>query len=162
MAIAKRVVNSVLDNVNGVRFGIMTFYYGSNGERGARVVSQVGTSVGTMKAAVNALSPTGDTPLGDSLYDAGQYYKGAALTNNTTFATPIQLSCQPNFVILITDGLQTSGTRFITNEATNRFTQDHASSFTGTQNVIVHTVGFGVTVNTSQATSDQALSLIHI
>ena len=158
MSIAQRVVNSVLDNVNGVRFGVMTFYYGANGVRGGRVVSQIGTSVGTMKAAVNALTPTGDTPLGDSLYDAGQYYKGASLTNGTSFASPIQLSCQPNFIILITDGLQTSGTRHITTEATNRFTQDHASAFTGTQNVIVHTVGFGITVNTAQATSDQALA----
>jgi type IV pilus assembly protein PilY1 len=158
MTIAKRVVNSVLDNVNGVRFGLMTFYYGSNGVRGARVIAQVGSSLSTMKNAVNNLSPTGDTPLGDALYDAGQYYKGATLTNGTTFASPIQLACQPNFIILITDGMQTSGSRFITNEATLRYTQDHSSSFSDTQNVIVHTVGFGVTVNTPQATSDQALA----
>jgi type IV pilus assembly protein PilY1 len=161
MTIAQRVVNSVLDNVTGVRFGVMTFHYGSNGVRGARVVSQVGTTVSAMKTAVNGLTPTGDTPLGDSLYDAGQYYKGATLTNGTSFASPIQLSCQPNFIILLTDGMQTSGSRVITGttgEAGLRFTQDHASSFTGTQNVIVHTVGFGVTVNTSQATSDQALA----
>jgi type IV pilus assembly protein PilY1 len=41
-------------------------------------------------------------------------------------------------------------------EATNRFTQDHASSLTGTQNVIVHTVGFGVTVNTTAAETQAA------
>lgn len=158
MTIAQRVVNSVLDNVSGVRFGVMTFYYGAGSVRGARVVSQVGTAIGTMKAAVNALTPTSDTPLGDSLYDAGQYYKGATLTNGTSFASPIQLECQPNFVILVTDGLQTSGTRHVTTEAGQRFTQDHSSTFTATQNVIVHTVGFGVTVNTSQATSDQALA----
>jgi type IV pilus assembly protein PilY1 len=158
MVIAQRVVNSVLDNVSGVRFGIMTFYYGSGSVRGARVVAQVGTAVGTMKSAVNALTPTGDTPLGDSLYDAGRYFKGQQLTNGTTFASPIQLECQPNFVILITDGMQTSGARSMTSEATSRYTQDHSSSFAGMQNVIVHTVGFGVTVNTSQATSDQALA----
>jgi hypothetical protein len=45
MVIAQRVVNSVLDNVSGVRFGIMTFYYGSGSVRGARVVAQVGTAV---------------------------------------------------------------------------------------------------------------------
>jgi len=156
MQIAQEVINGLLDSVQGVRFGIMTFYYGSSGQRGARMVSQVGSSVSTMKAAVNGLSPTSDTPLGDSLYDVGRYYKGLSLTNGNTYTSPIQLECQPNFVIMITDGMQTSGTRSMPTEATNRFTQDHATSLTGTQNVIVHTVGFGVTVNTTQAESDQA------
>jgi type IV pilus assembly protein PilY1 len=160
MDIAKRVVNSVLDNVQGARFGIMTFYYGSNGVRGARMVAQVGTTTSVMKTAVNGLSPTSDTPLGDSLYDAGRYYKGFQLTNGTTFASPIQLGCQPNFVILITDGMQTSGSRSLTDEATNRRTQDHSDTFSDTQKVIVHTVGFGLTVNTSQATSDQAIAYL--
>jgi type IV pilus assembly protein PilY1 len=156
MDIAKEVINGLLDSVQGVRFGIMTFYYGSSGQRGARMVAQVGTSVATMKAAVNGLSPTSDTPLGDALWDVGHYYKGVALNNGNTYTSPIQLECQPNFVIMITDGMQTSGSRTMPNEATNRFTQDHSSSLTGVQNVIVHTVGFGVTVNTTQAESDQA------
>ena len=156
MDIAKEVINGLLDSVQGVRFGIMTFYYGSGSTRGARMVAQVGSSVSTMKAAVNGLSPTGDTPLGDALWDVGHYYKGTSLNNGNTYTSPIQLECQPNFVIMITDGMQTSGSRTMPNEATNRFTQDHASSLTGTQNVIVHTVGFGVTVNTTQAESDQA------
>ena len=47
----------------GVRFGIMTFYYGSSGQRGARMVSQVGSSVSTMKAG-------GQRPLTDRRYAA--------------------------------------------------------------------------------------------
>jgi len=158
MAIAQEVVNGLLDSVQGVRFGIMTFYYGSNGVRGARVVAQVGSSVSTMKTAVNNLSPTSDTPLGDALYDVGQYYKGLATGAGTQgpFTSPIQLECQPNFVIFVTDGMQTSGTRQMPTEATNRFTQDHSSPLTGLQNVIVHTVGFGVTVNTTQAETQAA------
>jgi len=159
MAIAQEVVNSLLDSVQGVRFGIMTFYYDSTGNgAGARVVAQVGSSVSTMKAAVNALTPTGNTPLGDALYDVGQYYKGLVTANGTQgpFTSPIQLSCQPNFVIFVTDGMQTAGTRTMPAEATNRFTQDHASSLTGVQNVIVHTVGFGVTVNTTAAETQAA------
>ncbi len=162
MAIAKEVVNSILDSVQGVRFGIMTFYYGSTGERGAKVVAQVGTNgnaigLAAMKAAVNNLVPTLDTPLGDALYDIGQYYKGLATAHGTQgpFSSPIQLECQPNFVIFITDGMQTSGTHQMPLEATNRFTGDH-SSLTGIQNVIVHTVGFGVTVNTTAAETQAA------
>src|SRR5437870_3110098 len=159
MAIAKEVINSLLDSVQGVRFGVMTFYYdSSNNGLGARVVSQVGTNVTAMKAAVNQLSPTGNTPLGDALYDVGQYYKGQPTAHGTATAlsSPIQLECQPSFVIFVTDGMQTAGTRTMPVEATNRFTQDHATSLTGTQNVIVHTVGFGVTVNTTAAETQAA------
>ncbi len=160
MTIAQDVVNRLLDNVQGVRFGIMTFYYGSGSTRGAKMVAQVGSSVATMKAGVNALSPTSDTPLGEALYDIGRYYKGLSLTNGNTYTSPIQLECQPNFVIFVTDGMQTSGTRDMPTEATNRFTQDHASALTGMQNVIVHTVGFGVTVNASQAETDAAYATL--
>jgi type IV pilus assembly protein PilY1 len=160
MTIAQNVVNRLLDNVQGVRFGIMTFHYDSSGFNGdgAKVVAQVGSSVTTMKAAVNALSPTGNTPLGDALYDVGQYYKGLKTANGTQgpFTSPIQLECQPNFVIFVTDGMQTAGIRTMPAEATNRFTQDHAPSLTGTQNVIVHTVGFGVTINSTAAETQAA------
>src|SRR5258705_7391278 len=159
MAIAQEVVNSLLDSVQGVRFGIMTFYYDSSGNAlGGKVISQVGSNVTAMKNAVNNLSPTGLTPLGDALYDVGRYYKGQSTSNGTVGAlvSPIQLECQPNFVIFITDGMQTAGTRTMPAEATNRFTQDHATSLTGTQNVLVHTVGFGVTVNTTASESQAA------
>ena len=43
----------------------------------------------------------------------------------------------------MTDGIQ-NGLVDVRTEATNRYTQDHASGLTGTQNVIVHTVGFGL------------------
>src|SRR5438093_2588022 len=91
MKVAQDVVNFLLDNVHGVRFGVMTFYYGSNGVRGGKMVAEIGKPVGAMKAAVNQLTPTGDTPLGEFAYDAGQYYKGATLTDGTTFTCPIQL-----------------------------------------------------------------------
>ena len=166
MKVAQDVVNFLLDNVHGVRFGVMTFYYGSNGVRGGKMVAEIGKPVGAMKAAVNQLTPTGDTPLGEFAYDAGQYYKGATLTDGTTFTSPIQLSCQPNFVILITDGMQTSGIRTLVppgssapnstnNVASDLFTQDYSSAFSGVQNVILHTVGFGIGASESaQAIAD--------
>jgi type IV pilus assembly protein PilY1 len=165
MDIAKEVVNSLLDSVQGVRFGVMTFHYdSSNNGHGAQIAGSagqwatIGASTSTLKNAVNGLSPTGNTPLGDALYDIGQYYKGLAVALGTQgpFTSPIQLECQPNFVIFITDGMQTAGTRTMPAEATNRFTQDHAPSLTGVQNVIVHTVGFGVTVNTTAAETQAA------
>ena len=150
MGIAKRVINNLLDSVAGVRFGVMQFTNNdAPGSGGGAMVAAIGTNVTTMKAAVDNITPFGYTPLGEFLYDGGQYYKGLALRNGQTYASPIQASigeCQPNFIILISDGLQ-NGTMDVRTEATNRRTQDHASSFTGTQNVIVHTVGFGISAS---------------
>ena len=140
--IAKNVLTNVVDTVTGVRFGFMKFYGNSSqGSGGASMVAQMGTNISAMKAAINAISPSGFTPLGEFLRDGGRYYKGQTLTNGNTYTSPIQLECQPSFIILVSDGLQ-NGSVDVRTEATNRFTQDHSSSFTGTQNVIVHTVGF--------------------
>ena len=148
--IAKRVITRLLDNVQGVRFGLMTFWGNSSqGPGGGQVVAEIGTDVVTMKAKINdPLNPlmqaNGYTPLGGFVYDGGQYYKGLALQNGLSYTSPIQLSCQPNFIILVTDGLE-NGTVLLAPEATNRYTQDHAPALTGLQNVIVDTVGFGIT-----------------
>ena len=150
MGIAKRVIENLFDNVTGVRFGVMQFTNNdAPGSGGGAMVAAIGTNVTTMKAAVDNITPFGYTPLGEFLYDGGQYYKGLAFRNGEVHASPIQASigeCQPNFIIFISDGLQ-NGTMDVRTEATNRRTQDHASSFTGTQNVIVHTVGFGISAS---------------
>ena len=160
--IAKRVLKSLVDNVTGVRFGFMKFWNndtqnvptgsgaGTNcdtsGHCGGSMVAQMGTSASVMKAAIDAISPSGYTPLGELMKDAGQYYKGAQLKNGNTYTSPIQTTvgqCQPNFIILISDGLQ-NGYMDVRTEAGNRFAQDHSTLFTGKQNVIVHTVSFAL------------------
>jgi type IV pilus assembly protein PilY1 len=152
--IAKRVLKSLVDNVTGVRFGFMKFWMNdtsgtgcnSTSHCGGSMVAQMGTSAATMKAAIDAINPSGFTPLGEFMLDAGNYYKGIQLKNGNTYTSPIQTTigqCQPNFVILISDGLQ-NGYMDVRAESTNRFVQDHSSLFTGVQNVIVHTVGFAL------------------
>ena len=149
IVIAKRVVNNIINNTQGVRFGVMKFANNSSpGTGGGGMVATLGTDKATMTAAVNGITPSGYTPLGEQLDDAGRYYKGQTLRNGNTYTTPIQYSCQPNFVILMTDGLQ-NGSVDVRTEATNRFStpiiSDHSATFSGTQNVIVHTVGFAIT-----------------
>jgi type IV pilus assembly protein PilY1 len=152
--IAKRVLKGLIDNVTGVRFGFMKFWNNdtsgsgcnSGGHCGGSMVAQMGTSAAVMKAAVDAINASGYTPLGEFMKDAGNYYKGAQLKNGNTYTTPIQTTvgaCQPNFIILISDGLQ-NGYMDVRNESGNRFAQDHSTLFTGKQNVIVHTVGFAL------------------
>jgi type IV pilus assembly protein PilY1 len=138
----KRIIGSLVDTVRGVRFGVMTFHYGAHGARGGRMIAPVGSQPSAIKDAVNALAPARDAPLGDALYDAGQYFKGEPLTSGTAVASPIQRGCQPNHIVLITSGTQASGSRSLTAEAMRRQNQDHATSLPELQRVSVHTLGF--------------------
>ncbi|HWO42652.1 MAG TPA: PilC/PilY family type IV pilus protein [Candidatus Eisenbacteria bacterium] len=137
IVVAKRVVNDLINNIQGVRFGVMRF--NSLGTTG-QMVATIGTDKATIISAVNNIEPSGNTPLGEQMDDAGRYFKGQTLRNGTSYSSPIQYSCQPNFVIVISDG-KYNGSVNPKTEATNRYTQDHSSYYAGTQNVIVHTVG---------------------
>jgi type IV pilus assembly protein PilY1 len=152
IVIAKRVISNLLTNVEDVAFGVMRF---NNTGTGTTMVAPIGTATATMITAVNAVVPQGTTPLGEQIRDAGKYYKGT-FTGYTT--SPITVSCQPNFIIVISDGLW-NGTVDPRVEATNRFTQDHATgaAFPGVQNVIVDTIGFGLDAGDPDASGITAL-----
>jgi type IV pilus assembly protein PilY1 len=157
--IAKRVTKDLISSVNGVRFGVMKFTNnGNQGQGGCGMVGQMGSNINVLKAAIDGINPSGFTPLGECMDDGGRYYKGQQLRNGNTFTSPIQLSCQPNFIILITDGLQ-NGSVDVRTEATSRYTQDHATSgsMPGTQNVVVDTIGFGIIDPTEQAAANDVL-----
>ena len=155
IVIAKRVIDNLLNNVEGVSFGVMRF---NNTGTGTTMVAPIGTATATMTAAVDAIVPQGTTPLGEQIRDAGKYYKGTYTQGATTYASPITVACQPNFIIVISDGLW-NGAVDPRVEATNRFTQDHATgaSFPGVQNVIVDTIGFGLDQGDPDASGITAL-----
>ncbi len=160
--IAKNVLKNVVDSVTGVRFGFMKFWmndtFGSSCDApnhcGGSVVAEMSsTDPQTLKDAIDTITPAGFTPLGEFLADAGKYYRHQRLKDNSLLTSPIQLACQPNFIILVSDGLQNGNVGTDTNplngdvrlQAYNEFgnpsTNDH-SSMAGVQKVIVHTVGF--------------------
>ena len=146
--IAKEVLTNLLSNTEGVRFGLMRFANNNfPGQGGGGMVSEIGTATATMISDLNGISPSGWTPLGEQVRDAGLYYEG-----NFGYTSPIQLACQPNFVIVVSDGLQ-NGVLDVRVESTNRFNQDH-STLTGTQNVIVHTIGFAIAAGEQAAAND--------
>ena len=156
--IAKNVLTNVVDTVTGVRFGFMKFWNNTAEgctNCGGSMVAQMGTNASAMKSAINAITPSGFTPLAEFLQDASKYYKGQTLTNGNTYTSPIQLECQPSFVILVSDGLQ-NGAGDVRTVATNIYsnptTNDHSSTFSGVQNLILHTVGFDI--STDQAAND--------
>jgi type IV pilus assembly protein PilY1 len=146
--IAKNVLKNLVDTVTGVRFGFMKFWNNDNNgcsNCGGSMVAQMGSNVNSMKAAIDAVSPNGFTPLAEFVADGSRYYKGQALKNGNTYSSPIQLECQPSFVILVSDGLQNGAgdvRTIATNIYSNTSTNDHSSTFAGTQNLILHTVGF--------------------
>lgn len=150
IVIAKRVIGKLINNTEGVRFGLAKFVNnGTMGPGGAQIISDIGSDKATLVTALNAINPSGWTPLGGALYDIGRYYKGLISGR----PSPIQYDCQPNFVIFMSDGLQ-NGTVDVRTEATLRRTQDHSAGWPGTQNVLVHTVGFAVAPDEADAAND--------
>jgi type IV pilus assembly protein PilY1 len=142
---AKRVLGNFINNVQGVRFGVMTF---NQSPPGGAMVSPIGTDKATMVSAINGIVPSGGTPLGGQLRDAGHYYNG----NFEGYPSPIQYTCQPNFIILITDGMQddTQSSNAVQVQAGVEFRQDHSNSLPGLQNVITHTIGFALEAGEDQ------------
>ena len=137
ITIAKQLVASLIQNTAGVRFGTMKFKSG-----GGEIVSPIGSTTATLLAGVNALTAPGGfgTILGEQIRDAGRYYQGSL-----GYSSPIQYECQPNFVIVISDGLYTGIQPWP--EAAKLNAQDWSDPLTGKQNIIVHTVGFGIAVS---------------
>ena len=134
--IAKQTVNTLIDNISGVRLGLARYR-----SHGAEMLAAVGSSKTTIKNLVTNMTQTSvGTPLGDALYDAGQYYKGLY----TGYTSPIQYSCQKNYVLFITDGEPEDDSRVISSVATTLYTSDHSTAFGGVQNVITHTIGIAV------------------
>lgn len=138
--IAKRVLGNLVNNVDGVRFGVMDF---NQSPPGAHMVAAIGTSKAAMINAINHMTTGGGTPIGGQMRDASKYYKGIF----ETYPSPIQYACQPNYVILITDGLQTDtmSSQAVQVHAGIAYRTDHSAILPGVQNVITHTIGFAMT-----------------
>ena len=115
LAIAKRVIKEFLDTVNGVRIGLMVFnkvvtINGISETEGGRIHSEVKSlsdpNRTVLKADIDSIVAETWTPLAETLYEAGLYFKGGAsyFTAGKQYVSPIQYYCQRNYVILITDG----------------------------------------------------------
>ncbi|MBT1071482.1 pilus assembly protein [Pelotalea chapellei] len=144
ISIARKVVKDLISDPRnkGVNFGLMIYNNGDGIDKkqskGARFFSDIiagqeyVTVIKDMDAAFNAaltnrdallasinrttITASGWTPLAESLYEAGQYFKGATsafgntigLDSSSKYTSPITASCQTNFIIFVTDGMSTS------------------------------------------------------
>lgn len=110
LTIAKRVITDLLQTTDSVNFGLMVF----NQSQGGRVVfpvsdMTVGTNRATLISRINALVGDTWTPLAETQYEAMRYYSGQSSYFNspTNYTSPIQYTCQKNYIILMTDGMST-------------------------------------------------------
>lgn len=120
--IVKQAVNNLTTSLRNVKVGVMRF----NRDEGGRVVAaleNIETSRDNVQNIVNDLSPSGQTPLSETLYEATQYFMGRAVDygntvdgrsvaasrvgndpNGALYKSPLDEACSKNFIILLTDG----------------------------------------------------------
>lgn len=127
MEVAKEVLTNLVNTTSGVRFGLMVFNqsngghiagvgdsYGYSGyDAYVKDMEEVFSGTTTNRTAlvntINNVDPSTWTPLAETLFESMVYYKGARTEFNGSYvySSPIQYSCQKNYVILITDGMST-------------------------------------------------------
>ena len=71
-SVAKEVIKNVIDETDGVRFGLMRF----NANQGGRIVAECGTDKETLKNTIDGFGHTDYTPLAETLAEAGLYFAG--------------------------------------------------------------------------------------
>jgi type IV pilus assembly protein PilY1 len=120
--IVKEAVTNLTASIRNVNVGVMRF----NRNQGGRVIAafeDIETSRDDVQAIVNELSPGGQTPLSETLFEAAQYFMGRAVDFGNTidersvaasrvgsdpdsllYQTPLDEACSKNFIILLTDG----------------------------------------------------------
>ena len=115
LTIAKRVIKDFLDTISGVRIGVMVFnkavtVNGISDSEGGRLQSTVKsldtTTRSQLKNDIDNIVAETWTPLAETLYEAGLYFKGGPsyFNSGVVYTSPIQFYCQRNYVIIITDG----------------------------------------------------------
>lgn len=119
ISVAKEVITNLINDTEGVRFGLMRFNYEQGGRviKGIKSITEDDNYKSELTTAVNALSANGWTPLAETLAEAGLYFAGMqswfngttsysddVLTASNIYATPMEYRCQKNYVILMTDG----------------------------------------------------------
>ncbi|MEO1574293.1 MAG: hypothetical protein AAFU65_04960, partial [Pseudomonadota bacterium] len=132
LGVVQDVTRNLIDRLTVVddprqAFNIGLMRFSSNGQGGMvlQPVKSVAESRDDIVAAVDSMFPSNNTPLSETMYEAYQYLRGGAVDyglNSTpvpsvdtaisgdNYISPIEASCQRNYIVLLTDGLPTSDT----------------------------------------------------
>ncbi|MGE5304575.1 MAG: pilus assembly protein [Alphaproteobacteria bacterium] len=151
LSVMQTVLTNLINNSKGLRFGASK--YGAGGGLLMDPIQDMTTTNRTqLLNDINTMTlNSSGHPLGEQLKHGGDYYEG----HLSGTVSPIQYSCQPNFVILLTDGIATGTDP--AGEATDLYTLDQSDSFPGMQNVIVDVVAFALPQADKDAGGIQAL-----
>jgi len=171
--VAKGVIDDFLTNIQDVRVGVMIYNYNEGG-RILSPIDSIDVNRATIKAAVAGLTASTYTPLAETLYEAGLYFKGERYFDPVSYPNPVLYWCQKNYVILMTDGISTQDLNSILNTLPNNgdydgkgedpgsyamggsdYLNDVAKYIYDTQGISVYTIGFNVDHDLLQRTAQQ-------
>ncbi len=127
MEVAQEVLSSLVNTTSGVKFGLMLFNqsngghmagvgdsYGHDGyDAYVKEMDEIFSGTTTNRTAlvntINNVEPSTWTPLAETMFEAMRYYQGerTAFNGSYVYSSPIQYSCQKNYIILISDGMST-------------------------------------------------------
>jgi type IV pilus assembly protein PilY1 len=123
LQIVQDVLKQTLGGLANVNVGLMRFDTAGQGGMVLQPVTDISTSLTTMEAQIDAMTPNGVTPLSETLYEAALYYRGMNVdfgstsnpvrsaassrksTNSSQYQSPIATDCAKNFIVYLTDGL---------------------------------------------------------
>ena len=122
LEIVQEVTNTVIDSLDAMNVGVMNF----NQDEGGPVIQamvDIATSRDTVKTVINNLVADGQTPLSETLYEAGQYLAGRLVDygnvgpdlsvaasrvggtiTGTAYNSPSNVRGQKTYLILLSDG----------------------------------------------------------
>lgn len=113
IAVMKEATKALLDDMADVNVGLM-YFGGNEGGYFSAAVEPIETNRDALKTAVDGLSADGNTPLSETLFESMRYFQGGDpfIRSSTTpgvmsggkYDSPIAYECQPNNVVLLTDG----------------------------------------------------------
>ncbi|MFM7067517.1 MAG: pilus assembly protein [Gammaproteobacteria bacterium] len=200
IAIVREVATNLLNSITGVNVGLMYFSDNAQGGLVAVPVENLETNRATMISVLNGLVAETWTPLSETMWEAGLYWRGQTWryganstrndsffpsvpgsrlsSPNTVYKTPIEYSCQKNYIVYLTDGEPTEDTD-VNNLAPNLIgrscdsdgsvsgsngvclddlaeyyaTKDLNSTIPGTQSVLTYTIGFATNQTLLQRTA---------
>lgn len=199
--VMKRATQTLLDSLSDVNVGLMYFGGNEGAYFKSPIKPIDDDHRGFLKERVQELSGGGNTPLSESLFEAYRYYKGGdvfirdtdqgyenywngyrwrtrevainvdGVSSGDEFISPIEYECQPNNVVLLTDGEPTYDSNHestIESEigescsgncldeiAEFLWQEDLNGNFDGKQSVITHTVGFQTDQNLLNDTANK-------
>ena len=122
MDVAIDVSKDIVNETNGVRFGVSRFFAGydddDNSGRGGTISQGCTNNKSLVIDKIDTYAPDNNTPLAEAFYEITRYFRGMSsyYHTNTTYQSPIEYRCQKNFAIVLTDGLPTRDQQFPAND----------------------------------------------